>query len=256
MLKLSDILWISQTRRRERYNMKIYGLQKLTLLDYPGKTACTVFTGGCNFRCPFCHNASLVTALEPADAMEPDALFAFLKKRQGILDGVCITGGEPLLDRGTPALIAEIKALGYSVKLDTNGSYPAMLRQLVRDNLVDYVAMDIKNAPDRYAETVGLPQADMDAIRESVAFLKSGAVAHEFRTTVVRELHDTDSIRQIGLWLAGEERFFLQKFVDSGNTIADGLHACSDKEMLELLHVARQYLPQAQLRGVDLPDNA
>lgn len=164
--------------------MEIQGLQKMTLLDYPGKVACTVFLGGCDFRCPFCHNGELVLSPAPAE-MNQEELLAFLKKRQGLLDGVCITGGEPLLRPDLPQLLEAVKALGYPVKLDTNGSHPRALVDLVERKLVDYVAMDVKNSPERYPETVGVPGLDVGPIRESVGFLLEGLVDYEFRTTVV-----------------------------------------------------------------------
>ena len=173
--------------------MRIAGLQKLTLLDFPGKTAATVFTPGCNFRCPFCHNADLVTgeagrdgAAADSSALSIDELFAFLGKRQGLLDGVCITGGEPLLQSGIDEFCTRVHELGFAVKLDTNGSFPGRLRALVEEGLVDYVATDVKNAPERYAETVGVPAFDLAPVQESLDFLRSGAVPYEVRTTVVR----------------------------------------------------------------------
>ena len=179
--------------------MEIQGLQKMTLLDYPGKVACTVFLGGCDLRCPFCHNGELVEGETPA-ALDDGELTAFLKKRQGLLDGVCVTGGEPLLRPELEGLLGRIKELGFPVKLDTNGSHPDRLRRLTEAGLLDYVAMDIKNSPERYGETVGRSGLDLAPFRESVSFLLSGAVDYEFRTTVVRELHDGDTgVSQPGL---------------------------------------------------------
>ena len=181
--------------------MRIAGLQKLTLLDFPGKTAATVFTPGCNFRCPFCHNADLVTgeagrdgAAADSSALSIDELFAFLGKRQGLLDGVCITGGEPLLQSGIDEFCTRVHELGFAVKLDTNGSFPGRLRALVEEGLVDYVATDVKNAPERYAETVGVPAFDLAPVQESLDFLRSGAVPYEVRTTV-RCVEETASPR-------------------------------------------------------------
>ena len=167
--------------------MDIQGLQKMTLLDYPGRVACTVFLGGCDLRCPFCHNGGLVLGPMPA-GLDSEELLAFLRKRRGLLDGVCVTGGEPLLRPGLPGLLREIRALGYSVKLDTNGSHPQRLRAVVEAGLADYVAMDVKNSPGRYAETAGVPGLDLRPIRESVAFLLEGTVDYEFRTTVVEQI--------------------------------------------------------------------
>ncbi len=229
--------------------MNIQGLQKLTLLDYPGKVACTLFLGGCNLRCPFCHNAALVTETH-TPFMSADEFFAFLKKRQGILDGVCITGGEPLLYTDTVELIKGIRELGFSVKLDTNGCYPDRLGQLIDKHLLDYVAMDIKNSPQKYGLTSGRDNLDLTPIYESVELLKNGRIDHEFRTTVVREFHTIDDIEAIAKWLSGDEKYFLQSFVDSGNTITKGLTQIPHEELEKMLEKARKYLPGAALRGV------
>lgn len=230
--------------------MDIQGLQKMTLLDYPGKVACTVFLGGCDFRCPFCHNGELVLSPAPAE-MDQEELLAFLKKRQGLLDGVCITGGEPLLRPDLKGLLEDIHALGYPVKLDTNGSHPRVLVDLVERKLVDYVAMDVKNSPERYPETVGVPGLDIGPIRESVGFLLEGMVDYEFRTTVVREFHDSDSFRAIGPWLAGAKRYFLQSFVDRDTVIQEGLHPWDREELEAFAAIVRPWVPEVALRGVD-----
>lgn len=230
--------------------MSIQGLQKLTLLDYPGKVACTVFIGGCNLRCPFCHNAALVTEKQGEPLMSPEELYAFLSKRQGILDGVCITGGEPLLYDDTFELIKKIRALGFAVKLDTNGCYPERLERLINEGLVDYVAMDIKNSPQKYAKTVGRENFDLSSVRKSVELLKNSGIDFEFRTTVVRGFHEVEDFEQIGKWLAGAKKYFLQGFVDSGNTIEKHLHAADRADMEKMLEKARKYLPDAALRGV------
>ena len=233
--------------------MLISGLQKMTLLDYPGLVACTVFTGGCNFRCPFCHNASLVLpeALQAADG-GTEAVLSFLKKRQGLLDGVAVTGGEPLLHADMADFLREVKALGYRVKLDTNGTFPDRLISLVEEGLVDRVAMDIKNDPALYARTAGLETMDMAAVTRSRDFLLSGAVEYEFRTTVVRGLHTRESLLAAARWIEGAKAYFLQQFRDSGELIdGSGLGAFSDDEMRELLAAVREVLPVAELRGVD-----
>ena len=227
--------------------MVIGGLQKLTLLDYPTKVACTVFTYGCNYRCPFCHNASLVTD-KPEGLLSEIEVLTFLKKRVGVLDGVCITGGEPLLQPDIEKFIAEIKSLGYSVKLDTNGSYPDRLRSVVEKKLVDYVAMDVKNAPERYSDTTGVI-TDVNKIDESVKFLLTGACDYEFRTTVIKEFHDVESITRIGEWIKGAKRYFLQNFVNSGNLI--GKASGVDEQILyEMLAAAKKFVPDAQIRGL------
>lgn len=229
--------------------MIIKGLQKTTLLDFPGKVACTVFTAGCNFRCPFCHNASLVISPDLTDTISEDELFAFLKKRRGILDGVCITGGEPLLQRDIEELIKKIRDLSLAVKLDTNGAYPERLRSIIENNLVDYVAMDIKNSKEKYALTAGA-DVDIGKISESVGLLMSSGIAYEFRTTIVKELHSPEDIRSIGEWIAGAEKYFLQSFTDSGELIADGYSAHTPQDMAALLEIAKQYVPNAALRGI------
>ena len=230
--------------------MEIHGLQKLTLLDYPGKVACTVFLGGCNLRCPFCHNGELV--LDPGPAlMGPEELLTFLDRRRGLLDGVCITGGEPLLRPDLPRLLEAVKEKGFLLKLDTNGGFPQALEGMIARGLVDYVAMDIKNSPERYPETVGVPGLDLAPYRESAALLLEGKVDYEFRTTVVRELHDEASFRAIGPWLKGARRYFLQAFVDRDTVLSPGLHPCSREEMEAFAAIVRPYIPQVELRGVD-----
>ena len=231
--------------------MKIHGLQKMTLLDFPGKVACTVFLGGCDLRCPFCHNAELIDGSAPP-VMEEAELLAFLKKRQGLLEGVAITGGEPLL-RGEEltALAEKIREMGYPLKLDTNGTHPERLRQLTEAGLVSYVAMDIKNDPERYAVTAGLPSMDLGPVRESVALLMGGETEYEFRTTTVAELHDEESFRKIGAWIRGAKHYYLQKFTDRETVPFEGFHAPSDAEMRKYLEIVRADVPSAALRGTD-----
>lgn len=231
--------------------MQIHGFQKMTLLDYPGKVAATVFTAGCNLRCPFCHNAPLVTKINLADCLDKNEIVAYLKKRKGILDGVCITGGEPLLSDDVFDLMRQIKDMGYSVKLDTNGTFPERLRRAVFGGLADTVAMDIKNSKERYAETVGLESLDLAPIEESVDFLKSGAVDFEFRTTVVKELHTDDDMERIGRWISGAPRYYLQRFKDSGTLIRPGFTEPSIEFMENLQKIAEKYVQKVELRGVD-----
>ena len=232
--------------------MLISGLQKLTLLDYPGTVACTVFTGGCNFRCPFCHNASLVLPEELSRDNEEEQVLAFLKKRVGILDGVAVTGGEPLLHPDMPAFLEKVRALGYKIKLDTNGSFPERLIEIVSAGLVDRVAMDIKNSPALYGKTVGLEHFDLGPVEKSKDFLLSGRVEYEFRTTVVRGLHTAESLTEAAKWIAGAREYYLQQFKDSGNVIApDSLGAYDGPEMHALADAVRPYVPSVQVRGVD-----
>ncbi|MBO5421705.1 MAG: anaerobic ribonucleoside-triphosphate reductase activating protein [Clostridia bacterium] len=230
--------------------MKICGFQKMTMLDYPGKVACTVFTGGCNFRCPFCHNALLVTEIDDENVFDEEEIISYLYKRKGIIDGVCITGGEPLLQKDIAEFLQKIKATGLPVKLDTNGSYPQKLRELVEKGLVDYVAMDIKNSKEKYAETIGLSDYDLSKVEESVEFLLSGAVDYEFRTTVVREFHTQEDILNIASWISDAKRYFLQGFVDSGNLIGSGMSAYIPQEMVEICTKAQEIVPNTVLRGV------
>ena len=233
--------------------MLIKGLQKLTLLDFPEKMACTVFTFGCNLRCPFCHNASLVLSERADDTLIPEEeFFSFLQKRRGILEGVCITGGEPTLQPDLPAFIRKIRDMGFAVKLDTNGARPAVLKSLVAEGLLDYVAMDVKNSLSAYPETVGLTAFDVAPVEESMDFLMAGHIPFEFRTTLVKGLHTPEGVAEMGRRLAGEERFFLQTFEDSGDLIAgegDALSSFTPAETQELLCILRQYVPNAQIRG-------
>ena len=231
--------------------MFLSGLQKLTLLDYPGKVACTVFTAGCNLRCPFCHNAGLVLPERLYQDVTEDDVFAFLKKRTGILDGVAITGGEPLLHAEMPAFLRKVKSLGFLVKLDTNGSFPDRLEALIGEGLVDRVAMDIKNAPSLYAETAGIPGLDLTPFERSKNLLLSGTVDYEFRTTVVKGLHTKESLMEAARWIAGAKEYYLQQFKDSGDVIdIGGLSAYDEKEMHALADAVSPYVPGVQVRGV------
>lgn len=231
--------------------MNIQGLQKVTLLDYPGKVACTVFLAGCNFRCPFCHNASLVTHIDETNSIQETEVLRFLEKRAGVLDGVCITGGEPLMTPDLERFIREIRQMGYLIKLDTNGSSAARLEHLMGQELADYVAMDIKNSPEKYGMTVGIEGYNTDNVRKSAALLMEGHIPYEFRTTVVREFHKREDFEKIGQWLAGAERYFLQGFVDSGDLIGSGLRAYSREIMEQALEIIRKYIPAAELRGAE-----
>ena len=231
--------------------MTIHGFQKLTLLDFPGHVACTVFTAGCNLRCPFCHNALLVTDIQPGDRIPEEDVLSFLAKRKSLLDGVAVTGGEPLLQPDLPAFLKKVRDLGFAVKLDTNGCFPDRLRAVLDAGLVDYAAMDIKNTPEKYAETVGIEGFDPTPVRESAALLMESGIDYEFRTTVVAELHTVRDIGEIASWLCGAKRYFLQNFVDSGGLIGEGLHAPKREDLFAMLDEARKALPCAALRGVD-----
>ena len=230
--------------------MKIHGLQKMTLLDFPGRVACTVFFGGCDMRCPFCHNAELLDG-SARPVMTEEELLQFLKKRKSLLDGVAFTGGEPLLQKDLPELAARIREIGYPIKLDTNGNHPDQLDRMIRGGLVQYVAMDIKNSPERYAETAGLETLDLEPVRASVRMLMEGSTEYEFRTTAVAELHDDRSFEQIGQWIRGARRYYLQKFTDRDTVPFEGLHAPDDEQMRRWAQIAGKYVPATSLRGVD-----
>jgi len=229
--------------------MQILGFQKMTLLDFPGKVACTVFTGGCNLRCPFCHNALLVTDIHKEDTVPESEIFEFLKKRRGLLDGVAITGGEPLLQPDIKEFILRVRELGFAVKLDHNGAYPEKLRALCDEGIVDYMAMDIKNSPAKYQKTVGMKTLDLSPYRESVSYLLSGKQDYEFRTTVVDELHEAEDFLAIGEWIKGARRYFLQKFTDSGNLIGEGFSAPSEEKLKAILDTVKPFVPNTAIRG-------
>lgn len=234
--------------------MIISGLQKMTLLDYPGKVACTVFLQGCNFRCPFCHNSDLLGNDGPPP-MPQEELLAFLKKRVGLLDAVCITGGEPTLQKDLPELLRSIKELGYLVKLDTNGNRPDVLKAVVEEGLVDYVAMDIKNCPARYGETAGVPNMTLSHIEESIRYLMKEHTAYEFRTTVAEELHGPAEMEAIGQWLTalGEgckpAKLFLQPYVDRDSVLTAGLHTPSAEMLTEMAETLKPYIQAVSIRG-------
>lgn len=226
----------------------IGGLQKVTLLDFPGKVACTVFLTGCNLRCPYCHNPELVLPQDSKKYISEGELFKFLVSRKGKLDGVCITGGEPTVHPELPFLIRRIRDMGFLIKLDSNGTLPEMLEHLLREELLDYVAMDIKNAPSRYTETCG---ADVIAnVKKSAALLKNGNIDYEFRTTVCHPFHSPKCMEEIGRWLRNAKRYYIQPFVDSGNLLGSGIAAMEKPELEALLSAVKPYIPAAELRGV------
>ena len=227
--------------------MLIKGLQKVTLLDYPGQVACTIFTGGCNMRCPFCQNASLVTHIDE-ERLEEEEFFSFLKSRIGKLDAVCISGGEPCLQKDLKEFIQKIKEMGFLVKLDTNGCFPEMLSSLLQNHLLDYVAMDIKNQKEKYDLTSGI-HADLDKIEESIHLLQNSGIPHEFRTTVVLEFHEPSDIVKIAKWV-NPSKLYLQQFRDSEDVIQDGLHAYSEEEMQKLKENALKENERVYLRGL------
>ena len=232
----------------------ICGLQKMTLLDFPGKIACTVFLGGCNFRCPFCHNSELFMG-KPEKLMEDEEFFAFLKSRKGLLDGVCVSGGEPTLYKTLPDFLAKIKEMGFLVKLDTNGYRPEVLKALVQQGLVDYVAMDVKNSPAMYAQSVGLEKMELSSIEESLRFLIGGELPYELRTTLVRQLHDAASIQDMGAWLAAlvpgrkPKKLFLQSFVDRDTVLFAGLSAPEQEATAGFAKILAPFAEEVTIRN-------
>ena len=232
----------------------ICGLQKMTLLDFPGKIACTVFLGGCNFRCPFCHNSELFMG-KPEKLMEDEEFFKFLKSRKGLLDGVCVSGGEPTLYKNLPEFLAKIKELGFLVKLDTNGSRPALVKEMVEKNLVDYIAMDVKNSPAMYAQTVGLESMDLAPIEESLRFLIGGTVPYELRITLVSQLHTEESIQDMGAWLGGlvtgmkPKQLFLQSFVDRDTVLFAGLSAPETNTTAKFAKILEPFCQRVTVRN-------
>lgn len=231
--------------------MYLCGLQKLAMVDYPGKLAATVFTGGCNLRCPFCHNALLVTRLNETPELDEEAVLSFLATRTKLLDGVVLSGGEPLLQPDAADFLRKIRQMGFAVKLDTNGFFPDRLSAILEEGLVDYVAMDIKNAPEKYPITCGIPGLDTAPVAESVKLLRQSGVDFEFRTTLVREFHTPEDLLAIGRWLEGSPRYFLQAFVDSGNLVGSGCSPFTPQEMRDFTLLLRPFFREVSLRGVD-----
>ncbi|MBO5869674.1 MAG: anaerobic ribonucleoside-triphosphate reductase activating protein [Clostridia bacterium] len=229
--------------------MIIEGLQKLTLLDFPGHVACTFFAHGCNLRCPFCHNAGLVVR-KPSNIINMEEISDFLKKRHGILDGVCLTGGEPLAQKDAIEFLRFLRSFGYKTKLDTNGFYPERLKEIIDEGLVDYIAMDIKSSPENYALAVGVEGIDISTMMQSVEIIKSSGVDYEFRTTAVKGLHLVSDFERIGIWLDGAKRYFIQQFIDSGDLISQGYDAFSKEETEEILAAVRKHIPNAEIRGL------
>ena len=236
-------------REQQEEPLRIFGMQKLTLLDYPGKMAATLFTGGCNFRCPFCQNSDLVFLAEDAAEIPSEEWLDFLKKRRSLLEGICISGGEPLLHPGIEALLRRLKQLGYLVKLDTNGSFPHKLETLVSQGLVDYVAMDLKNCRESYGKTAGVEALDLGPIEASVQLLMQGRVPYEFRTTIVRELHNEKELRLLGEWIQGAQKLVLQQFEDSDRVIQKGLHAWDRATLEQFQKMLIRYVPNTEIRG-------
>ena len=231
--------------------MEFHGMNKLTLLDFPKHLACTVFTGRCNLRCPFCHNADLVLCPESQPQIPEDTVISFLERRKDSLEGICITGGEPTLQSDLLPFLRRCKELGYLTKLDTNGTRPDVIKAALDANLLDYIAMDIKNCPARYAETAGLTNVRFSAFKESVELIKNSGLPYEFRTTVVKEFHTREDLLAIGEWLAGAKCYALQAFKDSGNLIKPGLSGYTREELQDFRHMLTPYFDEVLLRGID-----
>ena len=232
--------------------MNIYGLEKLSLVDYDGYVSATVFTGGCNFRCPFCHNSPLVLSHKELGTIPESEVLEYLKKRKNILEGVCISGGEPTLCPDLPNFIEKIKNLGYKVKLDTNGTNPEMVKSLFASGLVDYFAMDIKNDRESYSSIVGIDNYNTKKVEQTVEFFLSEKVDYEFRTTLVKEFHTKSNILGIANWIKGANKYFLQKFKDSESCIKSHLSPVEDKVALSFRDILLEYIPSTHLRGYDL----
>ncbi len=228
--------------------MEFGGFQKLTLLDFPGKVACILFTKGCNMRCPFCHNNTLVTTPTKAEHITEAQVLEYLQKRKGVLEGVVVTGGEPLLHNSLGTFLQKVKDLGYAVKLDTNGSLPDKLIGLVKKGLVDYVAMDIKNSFEKYEQTCGTSEVEISDIKRSIDFLLQGTVDYEFRTTVVDGEHTTDDIKSICEAIKGAKKYFLQNFVDSGDTISSGLSSVSTETIQQMCAISTNFVENCSVR--------
>lgn len=232
--------------------MKIHGLEKMSLVDYDGKIAATVFTGNCNFRCGFCHNSLLVLDYNTLPIIDEDYILDYLTKRKGILEGVCVTGGEPTLSPDLPEFLAKIKNIGYPVKLDTNGTNPQLVKELHNQKLVDYFAMDIKNNKQDYATIIGFDKFDTSKIEQTVEFFLSGEVDYEFRTTLIKEYHKLDNIKKIGEWIKGAKKYFMQKFKNGENCITQTLNPIDDKTAKEYLEIMKTYVENSALRGYDI----
>ena len=232
--------------------MLLLGLTKTTLLDYPGKVAATVFTGGCNFRCPFCHNGHLVTSAFAQDTITAESVLDHLTKRRNVLQGVCISGGEPTLQADLPEFISQIKELGYDVKLDTNGSYPNVIKQLIDNKLIDYVAMDVKNSKKKYLETACCSKEHLNNVEMSMEILRTAGLPYEFRTTVVKQFHDTEDLKKIAKWIEWTPCWYIQSYKDSENVIKQGFSAYTKDELDEMVESIKEISNiNVLLRGVE-----
>lgn len=227
--------------------MDFVGIDKFSLLDYDENVSVVLFAPTCNFRCPFCHNGQSV--LENNLAIPFDEILEFLKTRTGLIDAVVVSGGEPTLMNDLVEKIEKIKELGFKIKLDTNGTNPDVLRELLRKNLINYVAMDIKNSEEKYAETVGVTNPLLSKIKESIFLIMNSGIDYEFRTTLVAEYHSKESIEKMGELIKGANKLFLQKFVDREGVIKKGLHPVEEVWALSYKEILLGYVEQVELRG-------
>ena len=229
--------------------MTINGMQKLTLLDYPGNVACLIFTQGCNFRCPFCHNSGLLDMNNNCEKIDEKEVFKYLEKRKGLLDGVCISGGEPLLQKDIEYFIRKVKNLGYKVKLDTNGSSPKKLKQLIEEGLIDYVAMDIKNDFLNYDKTAGMC-TNIDNIKKSIEIIENSNIEYEFRTTIVKQFHDVGKLEKIIQYIGPNARYYIQNYQDCSSVLQRGLDGFDEEELLNIKNTLGVKYPNLVVRGV------
>lgn len=229
--------------------MNICGYQKTTLLDYPGHVAATIFTGGCNFRCPFCHNSDLL--FKPTNLISEKEIFAFLKKRKNILSGICITGGEPTLQADLSEFIEKVRSLGYKIKLDTNGYHPEIISDLLNKNLLDYIAMDIKAGYSNYSKVCDINNLNIETIKKSISIIENSGIDYEFRTTVVKELHSEQDFQEISKMISSKSPYYIQSFKDSGNILTPGLSACDIDTLTHYLSMVKKHVPLSSLRGIE-----
>ncbi len=232
--------------------MKIFGLEKMSLVDFDGFVSATLFTGGCNFLCPFCHNSPLVLDVKKQIEIPEKEVFDYLNKRIGLLEGVCVSGGEPTLNKDLPEFIEKIKKIGYKVKLDSNGTNPEMIKLLFNNGLIDYLAMDIKNDRENYSKIIGFDKYDTTKIENTVEFLLNSKFDYEFRTTLIAEFHDYHNVQNIASWIKGAKKYFLQKFIDSGSCIAQNLHSVPLTKIKEFIDILSPCIESVKLRGYDL----
>ena len=233
--------------------MRILGMEKMSLVDYDGYVSATVFTGGCNFLCPFCHNSPLVIDHKSIEEIPTDSVLDYLKKRLGILDALCISGGEPTLQKDLANFMEQVKKLGYKIKLDTNGTNPEIIKFVHQNGLCDYFAMDIKNNLNDYAKIIGFDKFDTKNVQNSIEYFLSNDLDYEFRTTLIKEFHSKENIQNIAKEISGAKKYFLQKFKNGENCIdATSLNPIDNSTVLEFIEILTPYVPNVKTRGYDL----